>query len=95
MMEAGFPSYQHFNLKVRTNMAISQLTQKSDTGTGWFVNPDFTITCIGCNEVTTPVPTSMTIPDGSIPCVVAFYEAGYYFPEQQCDGIAQVGFRAG
>ena len=65
---------------------------KSHDGSGWANDPDFTVTCIGCVEITTPAPTTVTIPDGAIPCVPGFYEAGYYFPEQECDGSAQVGF---
>lgn len=66
-------------------------TCQSYEGNGWVNDPDFNVTCIGCIDVTTPAPTTQTIPDGSIPCVPGFYDAGYYFPEQECDGTAQVG----
>merc|ERR1712021_148714 len=57
---------------------------------GWEVDEDFEVNCIeGCNDITTVPPTTITIPDGSIPCVPGFAEAGHYYAEDECDGTAQ------
>ena len=42
-----------------------------DSGeSGWEVNPDIQVECIDCVDITTnPPPTTITFPDGSIPCV--------------------------
>merc|ERR1711935_1051189 len=57
---------------------------------GWGVDEDFEVNCIeGCNDITTVPPTTITIPDGSIPCVPGFADAGYYYAEDECDGTAQ------
>ena len=56
---------------------------------GWAIDEDLAVTCVDCTDITTLPPTTITIPDGSVACVPGYPEAGYYFPEDECDGTAQ------